>query len=123
MSFQLSRVQEKKLGRLLARGFTKKQMAILDSISRDESRSLTSASKKISEERKIPLSTVKLDLKIFEQLDLIKMTEKDGFKKMCVTKFGKTVLGILSAYYNNITNHLSLLTEMLFSFSTGVLQR
>ena len=95
-----SRMQEKKLGRLLVRGFTKKQLTILDSVSRDKSQSITSASKKISEEREIPLSTVKLDLKILEQLGLVRIIQSKGFKRTRMTKFGKTVLRILSNYNN-----------------------
>ncbi len=113
---QLSELQERKLGKLLVRGFTKKQFAVLGAISKDKSRSITSSSKKISKEEKIPLSTVKLSLKILEQLGLVRIIEKDGFKKITMTKFGKVVLGILSPYHNNLTKILSQLIERVFLF-------
>ncbi|MBI1979012.1 MAG: hypothetical protein HYS62_03065 [Candidatus Aenigmarchaeota archaeon] len=123
MPLKLSKDQEKKLGRLLVRGFSKKQLMVLDSVSKDRSRSITATSRKISAEKKIPLSTVKLDLKVLEQLELIRIIEKEGFKKVGVTKLGKMLLGLLSAYYNNTMNILSQLLKVMFSFSTDILQR
>lgn len=123
MSLKLSKIQEKKLGRVLLRGFTKKQLVVLDSVSRDKSRSITAASRRISTEKKIPLSTVKLDLKILEQLELVRIMEKDGFEKVGITKLGKVMLGLLSSYYNNAMNTFSWLLQKMFSFSIGVLQR
>lgn len=121
---RFSKLQEKKLGRLLVRGFTKKQLVILESVSKDKSRSITSSSKRISEEKKIPLSTVKLDLKILEQLGLVRIIQMDGFKKFSMTKFGKMVLKILSPYYNSLTNTLAQLIERVFySFRIGLPQR
>jgi len=122
MPLQLSKEQEKKLGSLLARGFTKKQLVVLDSVSKDKSRSITAASRRISAEKKIPLSTVKLDLKILEQLSLVRILEKDGFKKVLMTKFGKTVLRLLS-YYNNAINVVVQLTNSIFNLFTHVIQR
>lgn len=123
MSLQLSKEQEKKLGKLLVRGFTKKQMMVLESVARDKSRSITEASRRISVEKKIPLSTVKLDLKVLKQLELVRVMEKDGFKKVSITKLGKIVIGLLSLYYNSMTNILSQLIKNMFSFSISILQR
>jgi len=113
MPLQLSKSQEKKLGKLLVRGFTKKQLVVLESISKDKSKSITSAAKKISEERKIPLSTVKLDLKILERLEIIKKIEKQGLKKALMSRFGKLILQIISDYNDTRKNLEYLLSDKL----------
>ncbi len=98
MPLKLSRMQEDKLKGLLGRAFTKKQLLVLRAIEGDESRSITSAAKSISEDEKIPLSTVKLDLKILEKLGLVRTVDKESFKKPRITKFGKLILQLLSNY-------------------------
>jgi len=124
MSISFSKMQERKLGGLLVRGFTKKQLVILESVGKDKSKSITSTSRKISEEKGISLSTVKLDLKILEKLGLVRIVEKDGFKRVGMTKFGKMVLRILSPCYNSLTNALAQMIERIFySFSINALQR
>lgn len=109
-------MQEKKLGRLLVRGFTKKQLMVLEAVSKDKSRSITSTSKKISEERKIPLSTVKLDLKILSQLGLVRIVDRK-FKMVRISKFGRMVLRLLSNY-NNLTIFTRLLEVIFRPFNT-----
>jgi hypothetical protein len=67
---------------------------------------------------------VKLDLKILEKLGLVRIVEKDGFKRVGMTKFGKMVLRILSPCYNSLTNALAQMIERIFySFSINALQR
>ncbi|MBI2542773.1 MAG: hypothetical protein HYW24_01155 [Candidatus Aenigmarchaeota archaeon] len=112
----MSKEQERRLGKILVRGFTKKQLAILESVSKDKFKSITSTSKRISEEKLIPLSTVKLGLKIFEQLDLVRMIEKEGFKKVSITKFGRIILRAILNYNQKVIKY-TLLDKLLYLFS------
>ena len=109
MPIGFSELQGRKLGKLLVRSFTKKQLVILKTLGEIKSGTITSTVKRISDERKIPLSTVKLDLKIFEQLELIRIVEKFGFKKPVMTKFGKTVCKLLSNYVSLANRLVSLI--------------
>lgn len=113
MSVELSRREERRLKELLIRAFTKKQLVILKSVSEDKSRSITSVAKKISETSKIPLSTVKFDLALFERLGLIRIGEKDGFKRPSMTRFGKLILQII---YNNLKPFDMLLDKLSYLF-------
>ena len=118
MSLQLSKSQESKLKILLGRAFTKKQLIILESSGECKAKSITSLARVISEDKKIPLSTVKLDLKILEQLDLLKTIETHGLKKPRITKFGQAVIRILFGY-NEIERALEslVLRRLMYLFS------
>lgn len=114
MSSELSKRGERRFKELLVRAFTKKQLVILKSISEGKSRSITSTAKNISEMSKIPLSTVKFDLVLFERLGLIRTSELNGFKKPRMTRFGKLVRQII---YNNLKPFDILLDKLSYLFS------
>jgi len=82
------------LRRLILRTLNENQLLILTSVA-SQRRSLTSLLKDLSEEREIPLSTLKLNARILRELNLISYGSIREKKTAEVEKLGSFVLRLL----------------------------
>ena len=78
--------------RVLLRALNKNQIILLNKISKNSTRTITSISSLVSSEFDIPVSTVKLNCRILKNLDLI---DFETSKPVSLTQAGKAVLKIL----------------------------
>jgi hypothetical protein len=93
-SIPISRGGVSDLRRLILRTLNDNQLLILTNVASQE-RSLTSLLKELSEERGIPLSTLKLNARILRELNLISYGSTKVKKAAEVEKLGTFVLRLL----------------------------
>ena len=80
------------LRRVLLRAINKNQLILLDKISKNSTRTVTSISNSLSSELSIPISTLKLNCRILKNLDLI---DFETSKPVSLTQAGKAILKIV----------------------------
>lgn len=86
------------LKRLLSRVFNKNQVLLLNEISRNYKRTITSLLKAVSKENKISLSTLKSNSKILKQLNLISSGNGSTVE---LTDFGNFINEIIKSEDND----------------------
>jgi len=70
-------------------------LLILRELAFNFDRSLTSVLIEISEKKKVPLSTLKLNAKVLRNLGLIRVGELNGRRSASLSKIGRIVLEII----------------------------
>ncbi len=88
-------VDLRKLRPLLLRSLNRNQLVILRRLALNSDRSLTSTLIELSKERKIPLSTLKLNARILRDLGLILVEEREGRRFAGLSNLGRVVLDIV----------------------------
>ena len=88
------------LARLLLKAFNENQLLILSSIKRNSKSTATSFLKELSEASGIPLSTLKLNVKILKELDLVTYGSQHDPRPIKLTETGRLLSNMLISYKN-----------------------
>ena len=79
----------------MLRALNSNQLLILDEISENKNENITQILNKINNERKIPLSTLKLNARILKELKLIDFGTNSHFQPAKLLELGQDILTII----------------------------